>query len=261
MLSDFLMIRHEIPDNDDVVIYPIADVHLGAIEHMEREWDAFCQSVMMSPRAFIILGGDLINNATKSSVSNVYEETIRPREQKAQMVKRLEPLRERILCAVPGNHELRSAKEVDDDPVYDIMCKLDLEDLYRENIAFVKIKIGKKGTDGEHNPSYVIVVSHGAGGGILTGGSVNRAERFGYTIDGADMLIVGHTHKPFVTAPEKIQIDRHNERISMVPFRVVSCTSWLNYGGYAARKMLNPASHVPQIITLCGSRKRIAVTM
>lgn len=261
MLNDFDMIRHHIPDNGDVTVYPVSDVHLGAAEHMERAWEEFCQNVLTKERTYIILGGDLINNATKNSVSNVYEETIRPREQKAIMAKMLAPLRDRILCAVSGNHEARSAKDVDDDPTYDILCKLDLEHLYRQNIAFVKVKIGKSGTDGERNPSYVLVVTHGAGGGALTGGTVNRAERFGYTLDGADALIIGHSHKPFVTAPEKICIDRSNERVTQRSFKVVSATGWLRYGGYAARKMLAPTSHTPQIMTLCGTQKKIVVSM
>jgi len=177
------------------------------------------------------------------------------------MAEMLAPLRERILCAVPGNHERRSGKDADDDPVYDIMCKLDLEDLYRENIAFLKIQRGDIYKDGECNPTYMIVVTHGSGGGLLTGGAVNRAERFGYAIDGADVLILGHTHKPFTTQPGKIKIDPYNNKVSIKPFKVVSASSWLNYGGYAAQKNLLPTSFAPQIIKLSGNRKEIKVEM
>ena len=96
---------------------------------------------------------------------------------------------------------------------------------------------------------------------MLTGGAVNRNERFGYVIDGMDCLIVGHTHKPFVTQPSKIKIDPYNNKVDIKPFKVVSSSSWLNYGGYAAQKMLLPSSHAPQVITICGNRKDIKVTM
>ena len=62
MLNDFDMIRHHIPDNGDVTVYPVSDVHLGAAEHMERAWEEFCQNVLTKERTYIILGGDLINN-------------------------------------------------------------------------------------------------------------------------------------------------------------------------------------------------------
>ena len=261
MLPDFEMVVHRFEDRPDLTIIPISDVHLGAAEHMEKEWASFCESVLSDPGVRIILVGDLINNATRNSVSNVFEETMRPREQKKMMTQMLMPLRDRILASVSGNHERRSLKVADDDPSYDIMCKLDLEHLYRENIAFIKIQMGKARADGLTNPTYTIVATHGAGGGIYTGAAVNRNERFGYVIDGMDCLIVGHTHKPFVTQPSKIKINPYNNTVSMRPFKVVSTTSWLNFGGYAAQKMLLPSSHAVQTITLTGKRKEIVVTM
>lgn len=261
MLHDFELITRHFEKNDDLIIYPISDVHLGAAEHMEREWEYFCERLLDNPNAYIILAGDLINNTTRSSVANVFEETMRPREQKKRMVKMLEPIKSRILCGVSGNHERRSLKDADDDPTYDIMCKLDLEELYRENMAFVKIQIGNINGDGTKNPTYVLAVTHGAGGGMLTGASVNRAERFGYVIDGMDCLIMGHTHKPLITQPSKLKIDPYHNRVTVKPFKVVVSTSWLNYGGYAAQKMLLPSSHAPQTIQLCGRCKDIKVTM
>lgn len=259
MLSDFEFITHKFPERNDIRIYPIGDVHLGAREHMEREWSLFCANLLKDENAYIILCGDLINNALKTSVSNIYEETMRPREQKRVMVEMLTPIRDRILAATTGNHELRSAKDADDDITYDIMAKLDLEHLYRANIAFIKILMGNNKTDGQRNPSYVLAATHGSGGGILTGGSVNRAERFGYTIDGIDALIVGHTHKPFVTDPVKLKVDPSHNKIAFVPFRVVSVSSWMSYGGYAVRKMLLPAANTRHIMTLKGTKKEIRI--
>ncbi len=261
MLPDFEIITHKFPERQNITIIPISDVHLGAAEHMEKEWMNFCDSVLKNPCIYVTLGGDLINNATKSSVSNVFEETMRPREQKKMMATLLEPIKDRILCAVSGNHERRSGKDVDDDPTYDIMCKLDIENLYRENMAFVKIQIGDQNGNGDRNPTYMLVVTHGGGGGAMTGSAVNKNERFGYVIDGADALIVGHTHKPFVTQPSKIFIDKFNNKVSMKPFKVISTTSWLSYGSYAVQKMMLPTSHTPQTITLCGTKKEILVTM
>lgn len=258
MLPDFELITHKFP-NKDIKIYPIADVHLGAKEHLDREWKAFCTDILKDENAYIILAGDLVNNALKNSVSNVYEETMRPREQKRIMVEMLTPLRDRILAATSGNHERRSAKEADDDVTYDIMCKLDLEHLYRENIAVIKCKFGRDKIDGKRNPCYILAVTHGAGGGMLTGSAVNRAERFGYIWDGLDALVVGHTHKPFDTEPMKLKVDKQRNRVELVPFRVVSVSSWLAYGGYAVRKMLLPAGNTRHIMTLCGNHKEIRI--
>lgn len=259
MKSDFDMIIKRFPGNENITVIPVSDVHLGAAEHMSREWVMFCDKVLQAPNTYITLGGDLINNGLKNSVTNVYEETIRPREQKRMMAEMLEPLRSRILCAVSGNHERRSLRESDDDPVYDIMCKLDLEDLYRENLAFIKIQVGDQNGCGERNPTYMLAVTHGDGGSVYTGASSVKAERFGLAIDGIDALIVGHVHKPLSYPSGKIYVDKFNNRISIKPWRVIVASSWMGYSSYAMQKMLAPTVHCLQEIQFCGDRKEIKV--
>jgi len=260
MLDEFTMINHEF--GNTVTVYPISDVHFGALEHLNKEWLEFCKLIENAPDTYVILGGDLINNSTRSSVASPWDDTVRPREQKKCMVEMLTPIKDRILCAVTGNHEARSLKDADDDPTYDIMCKLDIEDVYRQNIAFMKLSLGHRSNDDTPIQSYTFAVTHGAGGGIYTGATVNRNERFGNIIEGLDCLVVGHTHKGTVSKPSKIVIDRKNSKVSMSHYVVVSMVSWLNYGGYAMKKMLLPA-HVadPQklILPMNQHKKRIEV--
>lgn len=260
MLPDFEVIVKRFETPEDITIIPVSDVHCGAREFMEQPFLQFIDTVAKTPNVFLTLGGDLINNATRSSVSNIFDETMRPSEQKRWMAKALEPVRDKILCSVTGNHERRSTKDVDDDPAYDIMCKLDIEDRHRDGMAFVKLGFR---TDSRHDlPNYVVCVTHGAGGGAMTGSAVNKFERFGYALDGVDALIVGHTHKPFVTQPGKIVFDSVNDCVSVRPFKVVCATSWLEYsGGYAVQKMLLPSTHCLHTITLRGNKKEMVVTM
>ena len=266
MLPDFEMIQHQFLGGHDITVIPVADVHLGSPECREQEFMEFIQKVKETPNTYLVLLGDLIDNGTKSSVTNPFRATMPPSQQKREMANILEPVKDRILCMLPGNHERRSMKDADDDPVYDIAAKLDVEHLYRENIAFVKIQLGTEDAHDEHSnskyrPCYNLVVTHGAGGGIMTGGSVNRSERFGYVIDGMDALIVGHTHKPYTTQPGKIVIDPRNNQVTVKPFKVVCATSWLDYGGYAARMMLLPSTFCLNTINLSGYGKEITVTM
>ena len=261
MLHDFEMITHDI--DHDVIIYPISDVHYGALGHMSQQWLDFCKQVENTPNAYVILGGDLINNNVRTcGFINPYDEVVRPREQKHKMVEFLTPIKDRILCAVSGNHEARSMKDDDVDITYDIMAKLDLEDLYRQNMCFMKISMGHRGYDNTPVQSYTFAVTHGAGGGIYTGATVNRNERFGNVIEGLDCLVVGHTHKGTVSKPSKIVIDRKNSKVAMSHYTVISMVSWMNFGGYAMQKMLLP-SHVadPQKIKLYKSmhNKRVEV--
>lgn len=263
MLNDFDMITHRFPG--DIVVYPIADVHLGAIEHAEPEWQAFLKRVD-SENAYLILAGDLLNNSTRGTkFANPFDEVLRPREAKRRMVEYLEPLarKGRILCMVSGNHEARSLRESDCDLGYDICSKLDIEHLYRENMAFMLVSCGRRNTENKALSTFSFCVTHGSGGGIYTGAAVNRSERFGNVVEGVDCIVTGHVHKGFVSKPAKIVLDARNGVVSMKHYVVISCVSWLNYGGYAARAMMLPAQICdPQRLRLVSSRdsKKIITT-
>lgn len=261
MLNDLDLIIHQIPENTP--IYPIADVHLGAMEHAEKEWEEFLKKIE-SENAYVILNGDLLNNGVRSSkFVNPFDEAIRPRDAKKRMVKYLEPIKDRILCVVSGNHERRTFRDDDQDITYDICAKLDIEHLYRENIAYMKLDVGKRkaGPRIRTKQCYAFAVTHGSGGGIYTGAAVNRNERFGNVIDGLDCLVVGHVHKGFVTKPGKISIDLRNNIVRNTSYTVISCVSWLNYGGYAARGMLLPAQTCdPQRLQLSGGKEKKIIT-
>lgn len=256
MKSDYEMVTHRFPG--PITIYPVGDVHYGALEHMAKEWRQFCDKVLSEPDSYVVLVGDLVNNSIKSSVANPFDEVVRPRDQKEHMVEFLRPLKERILCAVSGNHEYRSKRDTDSDITYDIMARLQLEDLYRENAVFMKVGIGERPESPNRTlGTFTFCVTHGSGGGIYTGAAVNRNERFANVLDGCDCLITGHTHKGTVTHPTKLVIDPKNECVSVVPYTVVSCESWMSYGGYAMRKMLLPSeSGYPQRLRLTAGSKQ-----
>ena len=259
MKSDFDLIVHRLPECKEARLYVIGDLHVGAIEANIKGWEQFVQKILQDKNAYIVILGDMMNNATKTSVSNVYEEVLRPRDQKRYLVSALSQLTERILCIVPGNHEQRN-KDVDDEPLYDVACKLDLEDMYRPNAAFLKVCFGSRNAGRKNEKPlqvYTICCTHGAGGGIYTGAAVNRNERMAMFVN-ADILAVGHTHKGAITKPARIEIDPYTNSVKMKTTTVISACSWLSYGGYAMRKMLLPSSaqdpENPQTLLLGGTR-------
>ena len=97
---------------------------------MEQEFISFIKTVSETPNVYLVLAGDLINNATRSSVSNVFEDIYRPSDQKKMMAKILEPVKDSILCGVPGNHEARSGKDANDSRAVTIECASDLSEPY-----------------------------------------------------------------------------------------------------------------------------------
>lgn len=259
MKDSFELIQHNFPDANEITIIPVSDLHLKSILCNETEWAKFCAWLPKQKNTYIILGGDMINNNTRSSVGSPFDDLVRPREQKRVLAEYLDPLKPFILASLIGNHEARSEKDADDDPMYDVMCKLDLEDLYRQDGAFIKIGVGtSKKENGRTSAAntYLLYVTHGAGGGILTGATVNRNERFAYTIEGLDAMIVGHSHKGAITKPGRICVDLRTNTITKRKTVIVSAESWQCFGGYAQRKMMNPSGEIdagnPQMLLLSG---------
>jgi hypothetical protein len=260
MLDDLKPIIYNEGDSD-IVIYPLFDLHVGSAQFNERDFIAWREMIAAQDNARVVIGGDLMDNGLKNSVTNVYEQTMRPRDQKRYIAELLKPIKDKILCGTSGNHEKRSVKDSDDDPLYDVFCKIDIEDRFRENACFVIIRMN--GADqklkGSKRPSYNIMVTHGAGGGMYIGSGANKGERFGMAIDGLDALITGHTHKPLTFPVGKLVIDPQNKKVTQKQFTCLTASSWLDYGGYPIRKMLMPAARVPQKMILSAHGKNITI--
>lgn len=264
MYDDFQIIKTVVPRAKEIRLYPIADVHFGSLYCNEKAWMDFRDRIAGEENAYCVLVGDLINNNIRSSVGSPFDDIIRPMEQKKLMVEMLRPLKDKIIGAVSGNHEKRSLKEADDDPMYDILTKLDLEEVYRQTSAFIHLCIGERTTNRGNEKektqpecAYMIAVLHGSGSG-MTGATVNRVERFSYVLEGCDALITGHTHKGSITRPAKLYPDLVHGKMMTRSTLTVQAGSWQNYGGYALNGMMNPTATAEEgaiVLRLSGDRK------
>lgn len=250
ILNDFELVVRKLPTEQKLVnIYPIGDLHVGSGLFDIYAFDKWKAMVKADPNAKIVIIGDMTENGLKNSKTDSYQAKLSPFEQKVFLVDEFGELRDKILCGVQGNHELRSKYSADICPMYEFMSKLDVEDKYRENIGFIKVSVGKKNT--ERQFSYGLTLSHG--------GSDAKVEKFAYSIDGIDAFISGHTHKPSSSFPAKIVLDMHNEVVRRVGFTRIVVPSMTNFGGYIARGLYLPQDCKFPILTLSGERKGVEV--
>lgn len=246
MLNDLIPIRKSLSVKDHpegITIVPLSDAHYGSEEFNEVLWHQAIQRIQDDPHCYAVLVGDLIDNGLKNSATNVYRQTVMPRDQKRWLADELKPIKDKILAAVGGNHERRTMREADSDPLYDVLMFLDIGEVYRENIAFLSVSFTYE-CDGTDKPrtTYLFGITHGAGGGMYVGSSANRAERYGQAIEGLDCLITGHTHKPLTFPVSKLVFDTHAKLVEQRQFVVVVASSFLDYGGYPVQKLLTPTA-------------------
>ncbi len=248
------VIRRRI-DAEEIHIYPFVDFHLGDRNTDVQAGKQFLKAVRADERAYLMYLGDNMNNAIKSSVSNVYSETMNPHEQKKYLIDMLEPVADRFLCFVPGNHENRSAKESDVDLVWDIADRIGRRDLYRPNISFIELSVGYD-TNLNRKNVYRIAGLHGAGGGKKPGSMANNLEDFAYAIDGLDIIVCGHTHKRISGRPGKLAFPNGTgKNMQQRDFLTYVAAPWQYWGGYAARGMFRPSTKGVQPIVLSGTCK------
>lgn len=251
MRDDFeLIVRKLGRDVPYINVYPMCEPHIGNPYFNLELWEKWLDVVKSDPYGFVVSTGDNLDTALKTSKSNSYDATIRPRDQKKFLVKSLEPIKNRIIGMCQGNHEKRSSVLTDDCPLYDAMAKLDIEDLYRENMAFIKISLGDKSK--ERQFAYTMVLAHGA--------SRNKVGNFSYAIDNMDVLVTGHTHTGASEFPAKYVIDVHNETVSKRGFKRVVVPSFQDGKGYALSGMYSPQdNNIFPVIRFDGTKKGVDV--
>jgi predicted MPP superfamily phosphohydrolase len=90
-----------------VEVHPFADLHIGdkhcSIEGVKKR----IEQVKEKENAYVILNGDIINNATKTSVSDSYAEELSPMEQISRFVELFEPVKDKILCLISMGIEFK----------------------------------------------------------------------------------------------------------------------------------------------------------
>ena len=247
--------------SSSIEIIPLGDLHIGSQETNLTAISRAIEHVKEKPNRFVVLTGDLIDNALKTSKSNAYEATMPPNLQVRYVAELLEPISSRILCMVDGNHEARTKRDVDVSLTHWVALELGLADVWRPSVAFLYVDLGNAGGGrrGKRRPKYSIAVTHGVGGGLSAGAGLNRNKPYARAMN-CDLIITGHTHQPAVG--NLLRYDPDLSAGVMVPKRqtIMIGTGWMNYGGYGMEKMYDPLPIAPNKAILSDSQHHITTT-
>jgi predicted phosphodiesterase len=249
----FLEVR--VPEAPYLEILPISDLHLGSSRHLRGALDRLLRWLRADPYRRFILNGDLIDNATRQSVGDPFSATMSPQQQKNVIEDALKPFAERILLVTTGNHEARTYKATGSDPSEDIARYLGVP--YCPSGAFVKVAVGKrKKTEENHNQRpvlYTLYVLHGACTGKSAGAPLDFAQDLEHTVD-ADCYLVGHAHRPVVSAKSFFRLDIRTGRVRCVRHVFVMSGSAVAWGGSEQSKGLPPSVPVLPYVRLSGEK-------
>lgn len=211
---------------------------------------------------FCVLNGDLMDCAIASSVGDTYGATLTPMDELRVCVEMFNPIAHKILCVVPGNHEMRHYRTNGVDMTM-LMCQqLGIEDRYSPTTALVFIRFGEMqdGNNHRRKAAYTMYVSHGNGGGRKEGGKIQRLVDLSTIVD-ADIYLCGHTHLPAVLKDGFARPCMANSSITYGTRLYVNTSAKLNYGGYGDAGGFKPPCLDTPIIKLNGTRKEVNATI
>ena len=250
-------IKCDLPYADMIEIHPMADLHLGDVHSDYKGITERIEYIKNTPNAYCILDGDLMDTAIASSVGDTYGASLQPMEQLKLCVKIFEPIRDKILAVLPGNHEQRVWRS-DGLDITALMCsQLGLQEKYSSTTALLFIRFGERDRH-HHNRRqlYTIYVTHGSGGGRKEGGKINRLADLANIVD-ADIYVMGHTHLPAILKEGFFRVSGANSSVSMVDKLFVNTAASLDYGGYGDAQGYKPASKCAPVIYLHGHKREM----
>lgn len=243
------------PQQNSIEIHPFADLHIGDkhcdIDNIKKR----IEYVKAKDNAYIILNGDIVNNATKNSISDCYAEELTPMEQISRFVELFEPVKDKIFCLTSSNHENRTYNKEGIDITRLCARELGVEKRYSKTGAMVFLKFGCKSINNHGNPLvYSIYCNHGSGGGRKEGAKAIRLADMACIVD-ADIYIHSHTHLPMIMKQGFYRTDTRRHSVNNVTKLFVNTSSALRYGGYGEAFEYKPNSMDTPTIYINGQKR------
>lgn len=237
-----------------VNLYPLGDIHLGSSHFDKKKFEQYIKMVKNDENGVLILNGDLINNAIKTSVSDIYTDTMSPENQLDMLYEYLLPIKDKVIGCTTGNHEERTYRLTGIDVSKNLCYRLGIEDLYSPIANIIFLSFGKsRGRDNIRN-TFSIYHSHGVGGGRTVGAKANSVKRMSEIVH-ADIYIHSHTHVPMAFKSNYVMSNCSNKGIKEITRLFANTQSYEAFGGYGERMLLTPTNNDGVVITLWADAK------
>lgn len=222
-----------------IKLFPLGDLHIGASGFKEKLLVEYLQEIKRTENGYVILLGDLCDNAIQNSKGDIFKQTIPPQKQKEKVLGWLEPLRDRILFGCNSNHEERTFRMTGQDVMYDIFVALDLLSRYNFTEGFVDLNVMGKTTK--------TYATHNLGKGDA------KLKRKAIEFSDIDIMFGGHTHDPSIVVTRQRDSNGKAREI-----RTVICNAWQEDEHYAIAAAYGQVSLLSPTVWIGENKKIIA---
>lgn len=229
----------------------LGDLHIG---------DALCDLDLIketisyakkTKNCYVILNGDLINNALKTSKSDSYLEQMTIEQEQDMLIELLMPIKHKILVMATGNHEYRTSLLAGINPLKAVAIALGIRDKLVDDSYLIDLRFGVNSSNKAFKNHYVIFGIHGGnGGGRRAGATANALQDMSLVIPNADLYIHSHTHTAVNYTDMVFLYDRRYCRTTEHQRTYFNANAFLKYGGYAEKKGYKPADRQPSVLVI-----------
>lgn len=224
--------RIKVINSNKVQLLPLYDWHLGSEECDEKLVDSIIDYIKKTPNCYTFMGGDLIECAIYGKLNNSHTQKYQVQEQVELLCEKLEPIKDKILFAICGNHEHRVEKATGLDVAALIALNLGVPYYKWETQFMLKLNSNKNKND---KRNVIIYAHHGSGGGSTSGAKINAVERLHFRAPFANIVYSGHVHFTSETRKQLNFMSAQGHIKSMIQY-FISCGTAHSSDGYAAMK-------------------------
>lgn len=252
------VITRELDQFDTLEIYFYADVHREDPLHDNRRRKEWIQEVLAQTNRYVIVNGDLVNMATRDSISDTYGQTMSPNEAINTIIDDLSVFKDRILVITEGNHEWNRIYKKTGIKVMERVTRelFGNDDIYSEGAYLLFVSFGKSQNRACRKMPYAIYGKHGAGGGRKIGAKAIRLLEMAETVD-ADIYIHSHTHQAMIIPKLFFRCDYRNRKLTPVEKIFVNTNAFLSFGGYGEAAGYSPVSTKYPKLILNGIHREV----
>lgn len=221
---------------EQVNLYAVGDTHVGSAACQEDKIKRLVKKIAEDPNGYIIGLGDFIEAISYSDKrfdAGELAQPISPEHvtnpfytQALRFVKLFEPVKDRFLAVVAGNHEHKALQQSHFDATAIIAERLGCAYLGAADCSgWLRIRLTSAG---KVRNTVNIFALHGYGG--VNG---NKAEQLAGRKD-ADLIMMGHTHKAMATPATVEYLDAAGQERTKTRWFIV-CPPMTDKASYAAR--------------------------
>jgi predicted phosphodiesterase len=248
--------------NDKVHFYFIGDAHYGSKSFDETLFKETIKHIAKDPYGYVFLMGDLCEcipmGDKRFDPRNVAKECLPHLDnlgpfQADRMGEMLEPIAERVICVLDGNHEDTFRRSMQVDISQRLIVRLqDAGGIpkYGSDIAAVRILLSYKGgkTKSMHHRQVVFLLTHGFGSGRTKGSKLNRLMELPQILN-ADIYVMAHHHDKVLDRVNYFELGagRGNNKLFLIEKkRLLGCTGafYKTYlegtSNYASKRLYRP---------------------